>query len=124
MSYHIGLIIVTVTALAVGQFFIELFDTPHNHAPEDYLKVPLLDRDQSVSLRNLPRSKLDGIMIHPNGSNATHADISVMEMGNANDSYSRDMESWGAGKGKGTVNGRLHSQQQFRIDDTSDNASD
>jgi len=126
---------VTVTALATGQFVIELLDAPQNQDLENYLKVPLFNgEDQSAASRNSSRSRLDGILIHPNDSTVSHADAVVMEMGFRSDtkmvegrSYPSDQQPWEAGKGKDAVrgtSGRRHSQQQFSVGGADNDDSD
>jgi len=116
MSYHIGLIVVTATALTAGQFIIELRDTPHQSS-RDYTKVPLFNADDEATAHALApfshsRSNPDGILIHPNNSDATHVGAVEIELGfsrNADPakdhSYMGDQAPWEGRKGKGAARG-------------------
>ncbi|KAJ7508465.1 hypothetical protein B0H11DRAFT_1965167 [Mycena galericulata] len=83
MTMHIGLILVTVTTLALGQFLIEL-RTPRDR--DSY--TPLSESDttphsedasDSNPLRR-PRAKPDAIFIHPTQSNLARADAAALTL--------------------------------------------
>jgi len=123
MSYHIGLIIVTATALTAGQFIIELRDTPQQ-SPRDYMEVPLLNADDEAAAhalgpRSRHRSNPDGILIHPNHSDVSHVGAVGMELGFSGNtesakahSYTGDQARWDDQKGKSAARGSdaRHSQ--------------
>ncbi|EKM61552.1 uncharacterized protein PHACADRAFT_135311 [Phanerochaete carnosa HHB-10118-sp] len=90
MTFSIGLILVSVTSLSVGQFVIEYLD---NHGPDhtgndvETVKEPLLSssptsRDQQSPVRRLrSKSKPASIFIHPAQSNIARADAAAIHMG-------------------------------------------
>ncbi|KAI0275269.1 hypothetical protein BC834DRAFT_41495 [Gloeopeniophorella convolvens] len=80
MTFHVWLITIIVTSLAVGQFFIEYYDLSHSpeHRDAYYLLSPT-----SSPKRHRPRakSKPAGLFIHPNESNLARADAAAVELG-------------------------------------------
>jgi len=114
MSYNIGLIIITVTALAAGQFVIEYLDVVSFPPRDSYqFNEPLLDgQDTAEDRLHLPqhnrfrsKTKPEGIFIHPNDSNIFRADAVALEMGITGDAelakgngYSRNEEAREHGK--------------------------
>jgi len=90
MSYNVGLIIVTATALAAGQFVIEYLDAAEPSSRESYLvNEPLLGGQDTREGHPYPpqhnrhrsKTKPEGIFIHPNESNVFRADAVALEMG-------------------------------------------
>jgi len=88
MSYNIGLIAVTATALAAGQFVIEYLDGAPSSPRDSYqVNEPLLGSRDTTEDRPYPpqqnrlrsKSKPESIFVHPNQSNVFHAD--ALEMG-------------------------------------------
>ncbi|KZT27681.1 hypothetical protein NEOLEDRAFT_1060369 [Neolentinus lepideus HHB14362 ss-1] len=120
MTFHVGILIVTVTALTTGQFIIEYYDAPqvHRNSRDVYsVKEPLLSpspESESYSLRmdqmkGRPRSKSkpESIFIHPNESNIARADAVALEMGLHGDTelvkgnmYPEEDDAWELGKGR------------------------
>jgi len=99
MSYNIGLIVVTATALAAGQFLTEYLNTApqgsrttsiqrsyHLDDDEPLLgtitpeESPIAPRVQPKRIHTKARSKPDGIFIHPNESNIMRAESIALEM--------------------------------------------
>ncbi|KAF8921900.1 hypothetical protein CPB85DRAFT_1547644 [Mucidula mucida] len=114
MSFHVGLILVTVTTLAFAQFIIE-YQHPPNYQPlekESYgLEQPLLSESSTestqVSTRPRSKSKPDHIFIHPNNSNLARADAAAYQLGIGGNTdrvqghmYAKDAAAWEVGKGK------------------------
>ncbi|KZP25380.1 hypothetical protein FIBSPDRAFT_950401 [Athelia psychrophila] len=105
MSYNLGLIAVTVTALAAGQFVIEYLQvipstssrsmslqrSYHLDDDEPLLGVrtpddsPTPPRVQHKRAATKPKNKPDGIFIHPNESNIIRADTIALEMSSTRD---------------------------------------
>ncbi|KDQ63076.1 hypothetical protein JAAARDRAFT_29072 [Jaapia argillacea MUCL 33604] len=129
MTFHIGLLVVTVTTLALGQFIIEYYEIPQQSQAQSResfrLKEPLLNSptfasdpsNNPVSVTTRPRSKSkpDAIFIHPAQSNLARADAAAMEMGIAGDTdrvkgnqYSIEDDAWQTGKGKEVARALLH----------------
>jgi len=92
MSYNLGLIIVTATALAVGQLLIEYLEVPESPTRDSYrMKEPLLNSiedqltDSHSAIEPNSSSKTHG-RPHSrpkpgNPNNTFHADETVLEMG-------------------------------------------
>ncbi|KAH7923885.1 hypothetical protein BV22DRAFT_1196341 [Leucogyrophana mollusca] len=118
MSYHVGLIFVTVASLSTAQFVVEYLDTYEPHTRSfDRTKEPLLPSPtddnhhalESIPVRTRPRakSKPDAIFIHPNESNLARADAVAVELGLGGDTdrvqtnrYPKDQEAWEHGRGR------------------------
>ncbi|KAH9950940.1 hypothetical protein B0H21DRAFT_409082 [Amylocystis lapponica] len=122
MTFNVGLILVTVTTLAAGQFVIEVLDIRDTPSPADpeSIKEPLLSAhlyDSRAHEHNSyppeqtgrPRSKSkpDRIFIHPNESNIARADAAAMELGISGDTelvkgnnYPLDGDTWQLGMGR------------------------
>ncbi|KAK0233514.1 copper transporter [Armillaria fumosa] len=149
MSFHVGLILVTVITLSIAQFFIEYHDTPKHlsHEKESYSLVeePLLYNDTHVSsmpTHSRPRSKSkpNHIFIHPNQSNLARADAAAFEMGIGGNTermrgnmYTQEAAAWEMGKGREgaralmgqpRTRGEPQRQSSFRVGSPSDSESD
>jgi len=115
MTMHTGLLLVLVTTLAVGQFFIELWTPPqhrdlHNYSPVSE-EAPLytLPSCEDVSPFQRPRSKSKPeIFIHPTQSNLARADAAALSLGLAGNTvrvngvgtrYPHEAAAWEAGRG-------------------------
>jgi len=116
MTMHVGLILVAVTTLAIGQFFIELRTPPRDR---DYVplseEAPLytLPSCEDVSAaaafrRPRSKSKPDDIFIHPTQSNLARADAAALTLGLGGDTtlvkgvgtrYPHEAAAWEAGRG-------------------------
>jgi len=93
MSYNIGLIFVTATALAAGQLVIEYVEASQGSSRDSYqVQEPLLATHSATedlsyppqhSMDTRPRSKSrpENIFINPNESNIFRADAVALEMG-------------------------------------------
>ncbi|TFK56873.1 hypothetical protein OE88DRAFT_65969 [Heliocybe sulcata] len=131
MTFHLGILVVTVTALTAGQFIIEYYDAPqpHRNSRDMYsTKEPLLDYSPEFSesssyplrmdqMKGRPRSKSkpESIFIHPNESNIARADAVALELGLGGDTelvkgnmYPDDDDAWELGKGKEVARALLH----------------
>jgi len=144
MTFHVGLILVTVTALSIGQFVIEYLEQPQqtNFRDSYRLHEPLLSPETfdkprsppSTRPRSKSKSKPSSIFIHPNNSNIARADAAAVEMGlhgsteNVKAStYPDEASAWEHGKGRDVarellggskVHARSESQHKlFRIAD-------
>ncbi|KAJ7084745.1 copper transporter [Mycena crocata] len=111
MTMHVGIILVAVTTLAIGQFFIELRRPPRDRDYTPLEEAPLYTmpscEDVSAPFRR-PRakSKPDGIFIHPTQSNLARADAAAINLGLAGNTervqasrYPNEAAAWEAGKG-------------------------
>ncbi|KIM88931.1 hypothetical protein PILCRDRAFT_813930 [Piloderma croceum F 1598] len=90
MSYNIGLIVVTATALAAGQFVIEYLDVAQSPSRDSYqVNEPLLGSNDATEDRPYPpqhnrrrsKTKPGDLFIHPNESNVFRTDEVALEMG-------------------------------------------
>ncbi|PCH34287.1 hypothetical protein WOLCODRAFT_148351 [Wolfiporia cocos MD-104 SS10] len=99
MTFNVGLIMVTVTTLSIGQFIIEFKDNPCSRHPPDpeytRQKEPLLSPrphtptsaaayPPPLPRRSPPRrtrSKPHDIYIHPSNSNIARAEAAAQELG-------------------------------------------
>jgi len=128
MSYNIGLIIVTATALAAGQFVIEYLDAAPHSPRESYpVNEPLLGGQDTTEDRHYPpqhnrhRSKPEGIFIHPNESNVFRADAVALEMGitgnaeRVSNGYARNEEAREHGKGEDKAREILASSSRLKF---------
>ncbi|KAJ7665655.1 hypothetical protein B0H17DRAFT_288312 [Mycena rosella] len=103
MTMHVGLILIAVTTLAAGQFFIELRTPPRdrdNYAPLEEA-APIYSRPSSEDIafaQPRARSKPEDIFIHPAQSNLARADAAVQSLGLAT-RYPSEAAAWEAGKG-------------------------
>ncbi|KAJ6601142.1 copper transporter [Mycena vulgaris] len=102
MSMHVGLILIAVTTLAVGQFFIELRTPPRDR---DYTSLeeaaPMYTMPSCEDVTFLPartRSKPEDIFIHPAQSNLARADAAAVTLGLAA-RYPSEAAAWETGKG-------------------------
>ncbi|TBU46128.1 hypothetical protein BD309DRAFT_999290 [Dichomitus squalens] len=129
MTFSIGLIIVAVTTLAVGQFVIEYLDLGERPVSDSFppsnenvhVKEPLLRSSEeayepetsyppSRQSRSRARSKPESIFIHPNESNLARADAAAVQLGLSGDTdlvkgnvYPADGETWEHGRGRDTA---------------------
>ncbi|KII93983.1 hypothetical protein PLICRDRAFT_49975 [Plicaturopsis crispa FD-325 SS-3] len=133
MSYNIGLILVTATAIAGGQFVIEYMDV-HEDAPESRSVYNSKDTEPLLSpstaslvpetaptTRPRSKSKPDAIFIHPTQSNIARADAVALEMGLSGETervkglghaYPPDDDGWELGKGQGVARQLLGSSRR------------
>jgi len=119
MSFHVGLLLVTVTTLAVGQFFIELHNQPRTRSERNRhsgsssaMEEPLLDEisyplTTTVPTRPRSKSRPEDILIHPNHSNLARADAVALELGLSGNTdrvhgnvYPHEDAAWEYGKGR------------------------
>ncbi|KAJ7157274.1 copper transporter [Mycena filopes] len=102
MTMNIGLILVAVTTLALGQFFIELRTPPRDReytplaeeAPL-YARRPSGEDPTAILQHRRSRSKPDGIFIHPKESNIARADTAMRGL----ERVPLESATWEAGKG-------------------------
>jgi len=109
MSYNVGLIAITATALAAGQFVIEYIDiTPSSPRDTYQVNEPLLGSHDTLSEsrpyppqhnRHRSKTKPEGLFIRPDNSNVFRADAAALEMGIT-------------GNTQGTVNNSYHLDEE------------
>ncbi|KAJ7726408.1 copper transporter [Mycena metata] len=102
MTLNMGLILLAVTTLAVGQFLIELRNPPRDR---EYTplgeEAPLYTRRTSgedptaLSQHRRSRSKPDSLFTHPNESNITRADTAIRGL----ERVPLESATWEKGKG-------------------------
>lgn len=111
-GYAITLILVLVTSLAAGQFFIELRNDSE-HERENY---NLLSTSSPMIRRPRAKSKPDAIFIHPTQSNLARADARALELGLADETdhvarpaspSAHHAGSWGHGQGRAAARAML-----------------
>jgi hypothetical protein len=111
-GYAITLVLVLVTSLATGQFFIELRDDSEPER-ENY---NLLNSSEPMVRRPRAKSKPDAIFIHPMQSNLARADARVLELGLAQETDrvaraasppAHNPGSWGQGQGRAAARAML-----------------
>jgi len=131
MTFHVGLILIIVASLSVGQLAIELHNIPRPHPfyrVEADISQPLLPQERPKT-RPRSRSKPDDIFIHPTQSNIARADAAAMELGLAGETDRvrgfkvQENSAWEAGKGRDLARGMLlgfnksPSQESLQIKD-------
>ncbi|KAJ7762316.1 copper transporter [Mycena maculata] len=110
MTMHAGLILVVITTLAVGQFFIELRSPPRDRDYAPLSEAALYDlpscEDVSSFRRPRSRSKPDDIFIHPTQSSVARADAAALVLGIGGDTarvqgarFPHEAAAWEVGKG-------------------------
>jgi len=116
MTFHLGLILVIATTLAITQFFIELACYPRTDT-----ESRLIDSQDTLlserTHRPRSRSKPDAIFIHPAQSNLARADAVALELGLSGSTdrvhgnrYPREEPSaWEVGAGQGAARALLGS---------------
>jgi len=112
MSFHMGLILVIVASLSVGQLAIEFHNLSKHHSLSrdsvgDDISRPLLSREPKTRPRS--KSKPDDIFIHPTQSNIARADALALHLGLAGETErvqafkvraEPEDTGWEVGKGK------------------------
>jgi len=110
MTFHVGLVLVIVASLSVGQLAIELHNIPKHHSfsrVEGDISRPLLPQERVYhKTRPRSRSKPDDIFIHPTQSNIARADAVAMELGLSGETERvrgfvvQENSAWDVGKGR------------------------
>ncbi|KAF9270680.1 hypothetical protein L218DRAFT_50768 [Marasmius fiardii PR-910] len=81
MTLHAGLLLLTVTTLAISQFFIELQKYPCEEGSGGYSRI----NDENVPApyhhATPSKNRPNDLSIHPNHSNAARAEAAAMELG-------------------------------------------
>ncbi|KAJ7894579.1 copper transporter [Mycena leptocephala] len=106
MTMNAGLILVTVTTLALGQFFIELRTPPQardrGYAPLEEAPMYTMPSCEDVSTFQRgarAKSKPEEIFIHPTQSNVACADAALSTDRIQGTRYPHEAAAWEAGKG-------------------------
>jgi len=117
MTFHLGLILVIVTTLAIAQFFIDFSWRPRTDLDHIGSQGSLT---HIITTRPRSRSKPDAIFIHPTESNLARADAAALELGLSchtdrvqDNRCDRDEAPWVAGAGQNaarTLLGAAHRQ--------------
>jgi len=80
MTFHVWLIFTIVLSLAVGQFFIEYYEQPHESGMRSRCHISLSSTPPAMH-KVRSRTKPAGLFIHPNNSNLARADAAAVELG-------------------------------------------
>jgi len=116
VTFHVGVILLTILTFSVAQFLIELQNLPK---PPNFHPLPLSQGQQPfrpIKTRLRSKSKPDEIFIHPAESNIARADAAAIELGLGGDTERvrgqpyKDESAWQAGTGRERVRTMLAGQ--------------
>ncbi|KAJ3845355.1 copper transporter [Lentinula raphanica] len=133
MSFHLGLLLVIVTSLAVAHLLVEVRkDIQSSDTRGSYTSIEQSFQDDppnlQSSVRPRSRSKPESIFIHPQHSNIARADAAALQLGLGGPTERvsggvyqlKDEASWKTGTGKDVARALLGTSSHIDVSSDSD----